>query len=103
MPLPADPHELEQLAASFRALAHPTRLRILEALRYRDVLSPVELVDCVEPRIPLASLAHHTRELKALGVIAPAGTRPVSGAVQHFYRLSPHGHELLEVVDVLLA
>jgi DNA-binding transcriptional ArsR family regulator len=103
MKLPSDPVELERLAGSFRALAHPTRLRILVALRNRDVLSPVQLLDCVEASIPLANVAHHTRELAALGLLTPAGTRPSGGALQHFYRLSPLGHELLELVDLVLA
>src|SRR5690349_2954497 len=103
MPLPSDPGELERVAAAFRALAHPTRLLILEALRRRDVLSPVQLVQGVEGTVPPATVSHHTRELAALGALTPAGTRPAGGALQHFYRLSPLGHELVELVDVLLA
>jgi DNA-binding transcriptional ArsR family regulator len=97
--IPTDPHELRDLAATFGALAHPTRLRILEALRDGDALSPKQLTDRVAPPTSLANLAHHTRELAGLGAVDPAGTRPVRGAVEHFYRLSARGRELVELMD----
>jgi DNA-binding transcriptional ArsR family regulator len=99
MPLPATPRDRERLAESFRGLGHPTRLQILEALRGGDALSPSQLVLIVEPRVALGSVAHHTRELRAIGLIKPAGTGVVRGALQHFYRLSPRGRQMLEVVD----
>ena len=99
MPLPADHRTLERIASSFRGLAHPTRLQILQELRSDGALSPAQLVNRVEPKIALGSIAHHTRELRTLGLITPAGTEPVRGALQHFYRLSPRGRELLELVD----
>jgi DNA-binding transcriptional ArsR family regulator len=103
MPLPSDPHELASVAASFRGLAHPTRLQILQALRDIDVLSPKQLVELVEPSITLGTMSHHTRELRSVGLLAQAGTRPVRGALQHFYRLSPRGRELMQIVDQVVA
>jgi DNA-binding transcriptional ArsR family regulator len=102
MPLPSDRRKLETVASSFRGLGHPTRLQILEALRHSDVLSPKQLVELVEPSITLGTMSHHTRELRSVGLLAGAGTRPVRGALQHFYRLSPRGRELMELVDRLV-
>ena len=99
MTLPTDHRQLERLASSFRGLAHPTRLQILRELGSDGALSPAQLVNRVQPKIALGSIAHHTRELRSLGLITPAGTEPVRGALQHFYRLSPRGRELLELVD----
>src|SRR5437764_14749096 len=91
MALPSNSNEVERIAASFRALAHPTRLRILDALRDGGPLSPSQLVQRVEPSIALGTIAHHTRELTVLGLLRPAGTRAVRGALEHFYKMSPHG------------
>jgi hypothetical protein len=103
MALPDDPRRLGQMAASFRALAHPTRLQILEALRGEAVLSPTQLVDQIPPGPGLANVAYHTRALVSLGLLRPAGRRPVRGALEHFYRLSSRGEELVELVDRLAA
>ena len=101
MPIPTDQRELERLASSFGALAHPTRLRVLGELRDGDALSPRRLAERVTPPTPLANVAHHVRELAARGIVDTAGTRPVRGALEHFYTLSPRGRELLEFVDRL--
>ena len=103
MALPSDSQDVERLAASFRGLAHPTRLRILDAMRGRQTLSPSQLVQRVEPKVALGTMAHHTRELTVLRLLAPSGTRPVRGALEHFYELSPLGRRLLELVDRLMA
>lgn len=103
MALPEDPGELRRLAATFAGLAHPTRLSILEALREGGPMSPKQLSSCVVPSTSLANLAHHTRELAGMGALLPAGTRPVRGAVEHFYRLSPRGRKLVEVMDRIAA
>lgn len=99
MAVPTDPADLRVVAASFSALAHPTRLGILGHLRDGGVLSPKQLALRVTPPTALANVAHHTRELAALGLVEPAGTRPARGALEHFYRLSPLGRELVELVD----
>jgi DNA-binding transcriptional ArsR family regulator len=96
---PTDPADLRTVAASFSALAHPTRLAILGQLRDGGVLSPKLLALRVTPPTALANVAHHTRELATLGLLEPAGTRPARGALEHFYRLSPLGRDLAELVD----
>lgn len=97
--LPADPDEVERIAASFRGVAHPTRLRILYALRDSGPLSPTQIRRSAEPNVALGTVSHHMRELGALGLVAPAGTRAVRGALEHFYELSRDGRRLLELVD----
>lgn len=93
------PAQLEEIAVAFRALSHPTRLRILAALRHETSLSPSEMLERVGPSIGLPNVAYHTRALAAVGLIVPAGRRPVRGALEHFYRLSSYGRRLLEIVD----
>jgi DNA-binding transcriptional ArsR family regulator len=103
MPLPDDPVVLERVASSFQALAHASRLQILEALRHEPQLSPSQLVVRIGPEAQLANVAYHTRALASAGLLRPAGRRPVRGALEHFYKLSPDGHELIELVDRLSA
>jgi hypothetical protein len=43
-------------------------------------------------REPVNDVAYHTRRLRDLGLIEPAGTRPVRGATQHFYRAIRRPH-----------
>lgn len=99
MPQLQDPEDVERVALSFRALSHPTRLRILQALRNEVSLSPSEMLDRVGRSTGLPNVSYHTRELAALGLLVPAGRRPVRGALEHFYRLSSYGRELVELVD----
>lgn len=101
MPLPDDPDVLDEVALSFRGLAHPTRLRILDALKDEPILSPNQLLDRLAPGTGLANVAYHTRELASLGLLTPAGERVARGALEHFYRLSSRGRELIELVDGL--
>jgi DNA-binding transcriptional ArsR family regulator len=94
----ADHRERRLLAASLAGLGHPTRLLILQALNRDPALSPAQMAP-LEPRVSLAVVAYHARELQSRGLLTPAGTRQVRGAVQHFYRLAPRGRELLELVE----
>jgi DNA-binding transcriptional ArsR family regulator len=103
MPLPDDPGRLQGVASSFQGLAHPTRLQILEALKHEPQLSPSQLVVRIRPAANLANVAYHTRALAGAGLLRPAGRRPVRGALEHFYRLTPDGQELIELVDRLSA
>jgi DNA-binding transcriptional ArsR family regulator len=99
MVLPQDSARLERVATAFRGLAHPTRLQILAALHPDLVLSPTQLLGQVKPDTGLANVAYHTRELATLGLLDPAGQRPARGALEHFYRLSPRGRRLIELVE----
>lgn len=97
MRLPSDADELEAIAASFKALAHPLRLRLLDALWEGDALSPTQLRRLTESEVALGTVSHHMKELVFLGMVDPAGTRAVRGALEHFYKLSPRGRRLLDL------
>lgn len=72
-----------------RASMHPLALRILEraAETPDERLSPVELA--AEFGQPLENVSYHFRALRKAGLLQPAGTTPVRGAVQHHYRVAP--------------
>src|SRR3954463_8541673 len=101
MPIPDDPDRLDEVAVAFRALGHPTRLRILAALNGEGAMSPSQLTRRIATSAGLANVAYHTRELAALGLLTPAGSRPARGALEHFYRLSANGRELIELAGQL--
>src|SRR5436305_1529894 len=61
--------QLEYAAASLRAVGHPTRMQILEALRHADALSPKELAEGIEPTLTLGTISHHMRALSAAGLV----------------------------------
>src|SRR3954452_20013981 len=101
MPLPDDPVRRAEVPGASRALGHPTRLRILEALNGPEAMSPSQLIRRLGDSAGLANVAYHTRELAALGLLTPAGSRPARGALEHFYRLSANGRELIELAGQL--
>jgi hypothetical protein len=67
-----------------KALAHPIRWRVLVALDGGRTASPVELAD--ELGEGLALVSYHVRKLHELECLELVETRPVRGAVEHFYR-----------------
>lgn len=67
-----------------KALGHPTRVRILNVLRDRELASPIEL--SAELNIPLGTVGYHVRRLEALGFIELAKRTQRRGAVEHHYR-----------------
>jgi hypothetical protein len=70
-------------------LIHPTQLAVIEAMRWIDrPLSPAQLVRVFDSGMQLPSVAYHVSRLADLGVLKPAGTRKVRGAVEHFFRLA---------------
>ena len=75
-----------QVDALAAIVTHPLRRRIWYAIDERP-LSPRELADLLHE--PVNDVAYHVRVLRDLGVIELAGTRPVRGATQHFYRADP--------------
>lgn len=66
-----------------KALSHPLRHRILQALNHR-VASPSELAK--ELGEPLGNVAYHVKILAEYDTIEQVRTAPVRGAVEHFYR-----------------
>jgi DNA-binding transcriptional ArsR family regulator len=67
-----------------KALGHPTRVRILNVLRDRELASPVEL--SAELGIALGTVGYHVRRLEELGFIELARRTQRRGAVEHHYR-----------------
>ena len=70
-----------------KALAHPLRVRVLEALEDRTA-SPSELAD--ELGANLSLLSYHVRKLEELGMIELVRKAPRRGAIEHFYALAQH-------------
>src|SRR4051812_22666016 len=103
MALRDDGEQLKLVATWFHALSHPSRLQILDALDGGGALSPSQLCERIDSGPGLANLAYHTRALARAGLLKPAGRRPVRGALEHFYRLSPIGLELIGIVRGLSA
>jgi DNA-binding transcriptional ArsR family regulator len=83
-----NPAQQEKSAAQVESLAaivtHPLRRRIWYAMAEARPISPSELAD--ELGEPVNDVAYHVRRLRDMGIIELAGTQPVRGATQHFYR-----------------
>src|ERR1700759_753509 len=76
-----------------RALAHPMRVRILEALQGRTA-SPTELAR--EFHESLGVVSYHANALLDVDCIEQVGTRPKRGTIEHFYTARPRsfiGHQ----------
>jgi DNA-binding transcriptional ArsR family regulator len=76
-----------------RALAHPMRVRILEALQGR-IASPTELAR--EFRESLGVVSYHANALLDVGCIEQVHTKPKRGTIEHFYTVRPRsfiGHQ----------
>jgi DNA-binding transcriptional ArsR family regulator len=67
-----------------KALGHPLRLRLLEAVIERGEQSPSALARRFDQ--PLATVSRHVRILRDLGFVELTRTEPRRGAVEHFYR-----------------
>jgi DNA-binding transcriptional ArsR family regulator len=83
-----------------KALAHPTRIGILERLEEVGQTSPSEAADGGTASLP--AVAYHMRELKTAGLIRPTITRPARGAVEHFYELTDRGHAAVNAIDKVI-
>jgi DNA-binding transcriptional ArsR family regulator len=66
----------------FKALAHPTRQRLLLALGQRPA-TVSQLA--AELGIHKGNVAHHLKVLADAGLIAPSGTRRVRGGTEQYY------------------
>lgn len=69
-----------------RALAHPLRIKILEALN-DHVASPNAIAEKLDAG--LTGVAYHTRELDRLGALELVDTARRRGAIEHFYKARP--------------
>jgi len=91
--LEADPVD----ARVVKALGHPTRVRILNILRDRELASPVEL--STELDVPLGTIGYHVRRLEQLGFIELARRTQRRGAIEHHYRARQLLDEAADAAD----
>ncbi|WP_224244841.1 ArsR/SmtB family transcription factor [Hyalangium gracile] len=71
-----EPHQV-------RVLAHPLRMRIIEALRAQEA-SPKQVAEMLGTKP--TRLYHHFSALEEAGLITVTGTRPRRGAVERLYQ-----------------
>jgi DNA-binding transcriptional ArsR family regulator len=83
----------DDLAATFRALGHPTRLNVLERLNSGPG-SPVDYTRGAKSQESLGTVSHHFRALRQAGLIEVASTEQRRGALKHSYRLTSHGQQV---------
>jgi DNA-binding transcriptional ArsR family regulator len=79
---PSDPVFLVRNAAGLGALAHPTRVQILEALR--EPASAATVARTIG--LPRQKVNYHLKELETAGLIEPVGERRVGNFVESLYR-----------------
>src|ERR1700710_1860172 len=94
MPPETNPRDRETIDQNLvKALAHPMRVRILEALQGRTA-SPPELARGF--RESLGVVSYHTNALLEVDCIEQVSTRPKRGTIEHFYTARPRsfiGHQ----------
>jgi DNA-binding transcriptional ArsR family regulator len=87
-----------------KAMEHPLRARILRLLVERGVQSPSELARVLSADV--RDVSYHTKRLEELDCAELVTTRPVRGAVEHFYRATER-HQIeadeWEELDPLIA
>ena len=83
----------DDLAATFRALGHPTRLNVLEKLKTGPA-SPVDYTQGNNSDESLGTVSHHFRALRQAGLIEVARTEQRRGALKHSYRLTSQGEQV---------
>lgn len=97
---PIDQDELLRLSGLAKLLAHPLRMRIAVAMSTDVVTSPSILADAFEAN--LGNVSYHIRKLAEGGALTIVDERPVRGAMEHFYALSPDTwSELIEFLGAL--
>lgn len=96
----ADYDRLVSLWEALSAGGHETRIRILLAAReHGPKISPASLAEPTGET--LNRLSYHVRILAKAGLLVARGGRPVRGAYEHFYTLSPQGERLVAIIDLL--
>jgi DNA-binding transcriptional ArsR family regulator len=67
-----------------RAVSHPLRVEVLEAIASEGEISPTLVATKLEQ--DLSKVSYHVNVLKDCEVIELATTRPRRGALEHFFR-----------------
>jgi DNA-binding transcriptional ArsR family regulator len=68
-----------------KALSHPVRVEILEALRGR-VASPSELSQEIDQSV--AVISYHAKTLLSCGCVELVHRKPAQGSLEHFFALA---------------
>ena len=85
--------------AILRATAHADRLAVLELFDGSGGISPARAAGLLE--LPIGNVSYHVRQLSKFGLIENTHTRPVRGAVEHFYSLTVLGRTAVAMVRAL--
>lgn len=67
-----------------KAMSHPLRAEAFRLIRDRGPMSPAEVARELEADLP--DVSYHVRKLKEFDCVEEVWSRPVRGAVEHFYR-----------------
>jgi DNA-binding transcriptional ArsR family regulator len=95
--------DVAMLAAGLHALAHPTRIRALVAIRESE-RSPVELAGLFrDPEVALGAIAYHVRLMARAGLIELSQTIRRRGAIEHRYTITERGRAMERMVKKLAA
>jgi DNA-binding transcriptional ArsR family regulator len=81
------PEAVADTATIAKALAHPIRVRIVDAFTAHETICAAELAR--EWNVPVSNVAYHVRRLAALGVVRLVDHVMRRGAVEHRYELVP--------------
>lgn len=82
--LPSQPGSGRISQELLRAVAHPLRRQILRTLHdVGEARSPAELREVYG--LPVSHVSYHVKVLRECGAVALTDTRPVRGALEHFY------------------
>jgi hypothetical protein len=91
-----DERKVEAAATVGAILRHAVRIRFLDFVGERKSASPAMFA--VDRGLPVSTVGYRARRLEEAGCIAITETRPVRGAVEHFFRLTPLGQSVLGLV-----
>lgn len=89
----AGSRQKDRMAATFRALGHPTRLNVLEKLQSGPA-SPVDYTQGAKNQESLGTVSHHFRALRQAGLIEISSTEQRRGALKHSYKLTNQGQQV---------
>lgn len=97
----AQAYDESWLKALGRVLSHPARVAILFSLERKGTISPTEAAEAQD--LSVGTSAYHMRTLTTLGLVRVKATRPVRGAVEHFYELTPDGRVAVRAIESVTA
>jgi DNA-binding transcriptional ArsR family regulator len=78
-----------------KAVSHPLRVEVLEAIIGRGEVSPTQIATNLEQE--LGKVSYHVNVLKDCEVIELARTRQRRGALEHFFRPAPSTREFVDL------